>query len=138
MRMQPFSGQPRLRGTILGLTAMHTRRQPALRSRKKPLFSLFPPVLLNKYGLVLPPDGTLGRSRDGRWDGRKIKIARIYRPWDDGTAVHPQDTPLPSARSWPASVHLRSPKSTYVHIHVLPHPSTSFHLFLIACLAQVF
>ena len=39
--------------------------------------------------------GTMGRSRDGRWDGCKIKIPRFYRPWDDGTAKIPQSPPPP-------------------------------------------
>jgi hypothetical protein len=43
--------------------------------------------------LALPWDG--GTLWDGEWDGRKIKIPNVYGPWDGGTAVHPQDTPLP-------------------------------------------
>ena len=30
----------------------------------------------------------LGRVWDGWWDGSKLKIPRIYRPWDGGTATN--------------------------------------------------
>src|SRR5439155_23429243 len=32
---------------------------------------------------------------DGWWDGSKMRIANVYRPWDGVTAVYPQAPPLP-------------------------------------------
>jgi len=41
------------------------------------------------------PLGTVGTVRDGRGTAARVRIARVYRPWDGGTAVHPQGTPYP-------------------------------------------
>src|SRR5512135_1473995 len=39
--------------------------------------------------------GTLGTLWDGAGTLAKVRIARVYRAWDGGTAVYPQDTPAP-------------------------------------------
>ena len=40
---------------------------------------------------VVPWSRSVWDGWDGSWDGLKIKISRVYRPWDGGTAHLPHD-----------------------------------------------
>jgi hypothetical protein len=52
-----------------------------------------PPIQNQKSKIKNSPDGTLGTPWDGSGTLAKLRIANGTRPWDGGTAVHPQDTP---------------------------------------------
>jgi hypothetical protein len=54
------------------------------------------PVALPEHEAGLPRrdgSGTLGRTWDASGTVARVRIARVYRAWDGGTAVQPQGTP---------------------------------------------
>ena len=64
-----------------------------MRAQQFTLASFPPPSPLRTPHL----HGTAGTVWDGCGTAAKVRIARVHRAWDGGTAVHPQSTPPPHA-----------------------------------------
>jgi hypothetical protein len=73
---------------VLVLRSSNSRHPRVLHRPPKPI--LYAPTLHAPHAPTFP--GTAGTVRDGCGTVAKVRIARVHRAWDGGTAVH---TPLP-------------------------------------------
>src|ERR1044071_9288038 len=71
------------------------------------------PLAIRYWAAPPLPLGTVGTAWDGNGTVAKVRIVRVYRPWDGGTAVHPQAT-----QSSPLSCDcLKPPAPIYTYLH---------------------